>query len=113
VSLPADGADGVKHARVGRTAIAVLTERTGHAILAVAPTDILVSTAPLATSARNQLSGQVSRVARVRPGEGVHVTADVGVELTAVVTEEAVRELALAPGRPVVYTFKASAVRVF
>jgi molybdopterin-binding protein len=55
----------------------------------------------------------VSRVARIRPGEGVHVTADVGVDLTALVTEEAVRELALVPGRPVVYTFKASAVRVF
>ena len=113
VTLPADGADGVKHARVGRTEIAVMTERSGHAILAVPPTDILVSAAPLETSARNQLPGQVSRVARVRPGEGVHVTADVGVELTAVVTEEAVRELALVPGRPVVYTFKASAVRVF
>jgi molybdopterin-binding protein len=41
------------------------------------------------------------------------VTADVGVELTAVVTEDAVRELGLAPGRPVVYVFKANAVRVF
>lgn len=113
VILPADAVEGVKHVRVGRTEIAVLTERTGHAILAVPPTDILVSAVPLATSARNQLSGHVARVARVRPGGGVHVTADVGVELTAVVTEEAVRELALAPGRPVVCTFKASAVRVF
>jgi molybdopterin-binding protein len=41
------------------------------------------------------------------------VTADVGVDLTAVVTEEAVRELTLVPGRAVVFTFKASAVQVF
>ncbi len=46
-------------------------------------------------------------------GGAVHVTADVGVELIAVVTEEAVRDLALTPGTPVVFSFKASAVRVF
>jgi tungstate transport system ATP-binding protein len=113
VTLPESGAEGVKHVRVGRAEVAVMTERAGHAILAVPPTDILVSAEPVATSARNQLAGVVSRVARIRPGEGVHVTADVGVDLTALVTEEAVRELALVPGRPVVYTFKASAVRVF
>jgi molybdopterin-binding protein len=98
---------------VGRAEIAVMTDRTGPAILAVPPTDILVSAVPLATSARNQLTGQVSRVARIRAGEGVHVTADVGVELTALVTEPAVRELGIVPGRPIRYTFKASAVRVF
>jgi molybdopterin-binding protein len=50
----------------------------------------------------------------VRPRPGlVHVTADVGVELVAAVTEEGVRELELAPGAPVTYAFKASAVQVF
>jgi molybdopterin-binding protein len=43
----------------------------------------------------------------------VAVTADVGVELVAIVTAEACRELALAPDAPVVFSFKASAVRVF
>lgn len=113
VVLPGPGMEGVKHVRVGRAEIAVMTERAGHAILAVPPTDILVSAAAVAASARNQLAGHVSRVARIRPGQGVHVTADVGVDLTAVVTEEAVRELTLVPGRAVVFTFKASAVRVF
>ena len=56
----------------------------------------------------------MTSLARRRPDEGaVHVTADVGVELVAVITEEAVRDLALAPGSPVVFSFKASAVRVF
>jgi tungstate transport system ATP-binding protein len=113
VTLPDGGAEGVKHVRVGGAELAVLTERAGHAVLAVPPTDILVSTEPVAASARNVLAGHVTRVARPRPQDGgVHVTADVGVELTAVVTEEALRELSLAPGRPVVLTFKASAVRV-
>jgi len=43
----------------------------------------------------------------------VHVTADVGVELVAVVTEDAARDLGLTPGSPVAFAFKASAVRVF
>ncbi len=113
VTLPDGGTDGVKHVRVGAADLAVLTERSGHAVLAIGPTDILVSTAPVAASARNVFAGHVTRVARPRPLEGaVRVTADVGIELTAVVTEEAIRELALVPGRAVVFTFKASAVRV-
>jgi molybdopterin-binding protein len=43
----------------------------------------------------------------------VHVTADVGVELVALVSEEAARDLALGPGSTVVFAFKATAVRVF
>jgi molybdopterin-binding protein len=59
-------------------------------------------------------AGRVTRVAAQRPGGGVvQVTADVGVELVAIVTAEAARDLALAPDAPVVFSFKASAVRVF
>ncbi|MBI1967542.1 MAG: ATP-binding cassette domain-containing protein [Gemmatimonadetes bacterium] len=105
---------GTKHVKVGPIEIAVMTDKIGPAILAVPPTDIFVSTVPARSSARNVFPGRVTRVARPRPGE-VHVAADVGggVELIAVVTEEAARELALVPGLPVVYAFKASAVRVF
>src|SRR5437899_4426412 len=102
----------LKHACVGTVEIAAMTDRTGPAILAVPPTDIFVSREPLASSARNTFQGRVTGLARRGPG-AVHVTADVGVELIAVVTEEAVRDLALAPGSPVVFSFKASAVRVF
>jgi tungstate transport system ATP-binding protein len=106
------GAGATKLARVGAIAVAVATEREGPAILAVPPTDIFVSRQPLASSARNVFSGKVTRLAHARAGT-VHVTADVGVELVAVVTEEAIRELGLVPGSPVTFAFKASAVRVF
>src|SRR2546423_12780298 len=110
---PAESGD-LKHACVGTVEIAAMTDKTGPAILAVPPTDIFVSREPLASSARNTFPGRVTSLARRRPDEGaVHVTADVGVELVAVITEEAVRDLALAPGTPVVFSFKASAVRVF
>jgi molybdate transport system ATP-binding protein/molybdate/tungstate transport system ATP-binding protein len=112
VELPTGSASAAKQARVGAIAITVATERAGPAILAVPPTDIFVSRQPLASSARNVFSGKVTRLAHARAGT-VHVTADVGVELVAVVTEDAVRELGLVPGSPVTFAFKASAVRVF
>ena len=116
VELMAAPSGDLKHACVGTVEIAAMTDRTGPAILAVPPTDIFVSREPLASSARNTFQGRVTGLARRGPGGGggaVHVTADVGVELIAVVTEEAVRDLGLVPGSPVVFSFKASAVRVF
>src|SRR3989440_740030 len=114
VELQAAESGDLKHACVGTVEIAAMTDKTGPAILAVPPTDIFVSREPLASSARNTFPGRATSLARRRPDEGaVHVTADVGVELVAVITEEAVRDLALAPGSPVVFSFKASAVRVF
>jgi tungstate transport system ATP-binding protein len=110
VDLPAGG--DLKHVCVGSIEVAVTSDKTGPAILAVPATDIFVSREPLASSARNVFPGRVTRLAHQRPGV-VHVTADVGAELVAVVTEAAVRDLGLVPGGPVVFSFKASAVRVF
>jgi tungstate transport system ATP-binding protein len=112
VVLPAAAPEATRHVRVGAVDIAVATDRVGPAILAVPPSDIILSREPVASSARNVFAGHVTRLARPRPGL-VHVTADVGVELVAEVTEEAVRELGLVPGAPVTCAFKASAVRVF
>src|SRR5881275_1861246 len=113
VDLPVSTSGGdLKHVCVGTIEIAATTDKTGPAILAVPPTDIFVSREPLASSARNVFTGRVTRLTHQRPGT-VQVTADVGVELVAVVTEEAARDLGLTPGGPVVFSFKASAVRVF
>jgi molybdopterin-binding protein len=83
-------------------------------VLAIPPTDIFVSREPLASSARNVLRGRVTGFSLELRGAGVQVRADVGgVELIATITSEAARDLALGPGTPVVFSFKASAVRVF
>ncbi|HET7790756.1 MAG TPA: ABC transporter ATP-binding protein [Gemmatimonadales bacterium] len=111
VDLPGPDAGGLQHVAVGGIRIAVVSDKTGPAILAVPPTDVLVSREPLPSSARNVFRGKVTRLARQRGG--VHLSADVGVELVAAITEEATRDLALAPGASVVFSFKASAVRVF
>lgn len=112
VDLPAG--DGVKQARVGGLDIAVMTDRTGPAVLAVPPNDIFVSRQPLPSSARNVFTGRVTGMAIERRGAGVHVRAEMGgVDLVAAVTAEAARELSLAPGASVVFSFKATAVQVF
>lgn len=112
VDLPPGPMEHPRHVRVGGLEIAVVTDRTGPAILAVSPSDIILSRAPVSSSARNVFPGIVRRLDHPRPGL-VHVTADVGVELVAAVTEEAVHDLGLSPGARVTYAFKASAVQVF
>jgi tungstate transport system ATP-binding protein len=112
VNLPSAASGDLKHVQVGPIAIAVTTDKVGPAILAVPPTDIIVSIESMPSSARNVFRGHVIRLARQRAGT-VHVTADVGVELVALVSEEAARDLGLAPGAGVVFAFKATAVRVF
>jgi tungstate transport system ATP-binding protein len=112
VELPAG--EGVKQVRVGTVDFAVMTDRNGPVVLAIPPNDIFVSREPLASSARNVLRGRVVGMSIELRGAGVQVRADVGgVELVATITAEAARELALGPGSPVVFSFKATAVRVF
>ena len=112
VDLPAGPPDVLKHVRFGGVTIALLTERSGPAILAIPPADIVVSTAPLASSARNEFRGRIIRSAQHKGGT-VHLTADVGIELVAAVTPDAVADLNLVPGASVVFAFKAASVRVF
>jgi tungstate transport system ATP-binding protein len=112
VELPVG--NGTKQVRVGGLTITTVTERTGPAVLAISPTDVFVSRQPMASSARNVFSGRVTGMALERRGAGVQVRAEMnGVELVAVVTSEAARDLALAPGISIVFSFKASAVQVF
>jgi len=113
VELPASGSGGdLKHVCVGPIEIAATTDKTGPAILAVPPTDIFVSREPLASSARNVFVGRVTRLAHQRPGT-VPRQRRLWRRAGGVVTEEAARDLALTPGGSVVFSFKASAVRVF
>ncbi len=110
---PGDGVKGVRIAG-GGIEIVVMTDRTGPAVLAVPPTDIFVSREPLSSSARNVFKGRVIGMAIEQRGAGVHIRADLnGVELVAAVTAEGARDLALAPGAGVVFSFKATAVKVF
>src|SRR2546422_5419029 len=72
VELPNASAGDLKHARVGAVEIAAMTDKSGPAILAVPPTDIIVSREPppSPSSARNVFTGRVTRLAHQRPGGG-------------------------------------------
>jgi tungstate transport system ATP-binding protein len=81
--------------------------------LAIRPEDVTLEPAGATlrqTSARNVLSGAVTRV--TASTHAMHVTVDVGFPLVAAVTARSVRELSLAPGAGVCAIFKASAVHV-
>ena len=62
------------------------------------------------TSARNRLAGVVRQVIPVGPYH--RVVLDCGVRLAAIVTRPAVEALGLAPGVPVVASFKATAAHL-
>jgi molybdate transport system ATP-binding protein len=103
---------GSRPVRAGPLELTVVTDRVGPATLAISPDDIVVSTAPLHSSVRNELRGRVVRISDDGRGH-VRLTADVGVELVARITPAALADLALTVGSPVVLSVKAMAVRVF
>jgi tungstate transport system ATP-binding protein len=81
--------------------------------LCLRPEDVTLHRAvqpPLLSSAWKLLTGTV--VTMTPWGTQVRVTIDCGAPLTALMTRSALADLALAPGDPVLVTFKASAVHV-
>jgi len=117
-------ADGVRTvALVAGTELKVAGGEPGPVTVAIDPEDILLSAAPLESSALNRLSGKVrgaeaaarpdaGRSGAGAPGTTLRVYVDVGVTLCARVTARSFRELGLEVGQPVWLTFKATAVRL-
>lgn len=80
-----------------------------HAILRAE--DVMLATEAMASSVRNQFRGRVVEI--VAAGALSKVTVNVsGTLIVAAVTTRAVQELALAPGREIVASFKATAVHI-
>lgn len=79
----------------------------GHLLLR--SEDLTLSAARPEGSARNTFAGKVSDIAPARLG--VEVMVDLGVEVAAMVTQDAVKRMELAPGKDVWVSFKATAGR--
>jgi len=109
VQLPGGG--GMQRVPVGTITIDVVSDRTGPATLAIPPDEIVLSAAPLDSSARNVITGRIVRVAE--QGAAMRVTVEGGIELVALVTRRSFEDLKLTVGGPVVASFKSVAVRVF
>ncbi len=94
----------------GGLQVAATTPREGPVHLLVHPEDILLSTAPLQSSARNCFRGRVVEIREA--GIGLQVVVDVPPRFTAVITRLSREEMGLEPGGEVYLAFKASAVHL-
>jgi molybdopterin-binding protein len=82
---------------------------TAHAVLRAE--DVMLSTAPIASSAQNQFRGRVVDI--VPAGALTRVTVDVsGTPIVSAVTTRAVQELGLEIGREVIAAVKATAIHI-
>jgi tungstate transport system ATP-binding protein len=96
---------------IGRNVeIEVVTEREGDVTLFIRPEEIIVSSSPLQSSARNTLTGRVIEV--VDLDRQVQIKVDVGREVTATVTRRSFEEMKLNLGSQVYLSFKASSVQL-
>jgi len=109
VDLP--GGTPMQIVKVGPLTLQVVTDRQGPATLAIPPEEIVLSTEPLHSSARNVLQGRIVRVAE--HGGAMRVTVDAGIELVSLITRQSFEELGLAVGGSAFASFKSVAVRVF
>ncbi len=102
---------GVTLIRCGEAELVSSADLTGPVRAVIRPENILISRRPVRTSARNQLAGRVTRVDR--EGNVYAVTADCeGLEMTSVVTGQALQELEIEPGARVHFSFKASSLHL-
>jgi tungstate transport system ATP-binding protein len=109
VDLP--GGATMQRVAVGPLRIDVVSDRMGPATLAIAPDEIVLSAAPLQSSARNVFRGRIVRLAE--HGAEMRVTIDAGIELVAIITRRSFDEMGLAVGGEVYASFKSVAVKVF
>lgn len=94
----------------GGLRIAAVGEREGPVHLLVRPEDILLSTAPLQSSARNCFHGRIAEIRDM--GAVLHVIVDVPPKFTVLITRPSREEMGLEPGAEVYLAFKASAVHL-
>lgn len=91
--------------------ISVVSKLCGDAHILIDPKDIILSKEPLYSSARNCLSGQITKIEIT--GAQVRVEVDTGVKFTALITEQSLKEMGLQVGGKIYAIFKSSSVKVF
>jgi len=94
----------------GGMRLRVASELSGPAWAGVGSEEIIISLAPLASSARNVLPGTV--VSLREKGKLVEVEVRAGPSFLVLVTRESVEELKLEPGAPVYLAIKTSSILV-
>jgi len=106
-----DGDDECAALNIEGTRISVITDLRGKLHASIRPEDILLSSRPLQSSARNSFKGTITRIAS--KGSTIYLSINVPPEFVCLVTRHSFEELGLQEGGKVYVTFKASAVHVF
>jgi len=91
--------------------IAVVTNLVGSAHGSIRPEEIVISSEPLHSSARNSFRGCI--VGITDRGTVVYVTVRVPPDFTCIITRRSLEEMELREGLEVCIAFKASAVHIF
>lgn len=100
-----------KSFKVGMVSFEVATDITGPAMASLNPNEIILSSQPLTSSARNVMKGVITEA--VSEGGLYKVTVDVGLPLAVAITKASWDEMGLQKGSKVYAVFKASSVRVW
>jgi len=90
--------------------IVTTLEKSGDVTIYIRPEDIILSTQPVISSARNLFKGKITEIADLGPI--VRLTVDVGKSLTVQVTRKSFNEMQLNLNSTVFLAFKASSVQV-
>jgi molybdopterin-binding protein len=109
VSEISDGSTSIIHVD-DNLSIEAAFNTSGKIAVHVRPEDILVSTRPLQSSARNVFKGRISGITDV--GSIVRLTVDAGKKFSVQITKKSLTEMNLNVGSEVYLTFKASAVNL-
>ncbi|WP_099212110.1 tungstate ABC transporter ATP-binding protein WtpC [Thermococcus henrietii] len=87
-------------------------EAKGRVRVGLRPEDIIISTEPIKSSARNEFKAVVESIEELGPLVRVHLSLG-DITLTAFITRSSMLELGIEKGKEVYVSFKASALHVF
>ena len=104
---------GTAEIAVGPVKLFAATDLSGPVRVGIRPEDLILSTSPLDSSARNSLPGIVAGVVENGIYAKIPVDCGNGIIVTAALTRQSVERLKLCSGTEVWVTFKATAVHVF
>jgi molybdopterin-binding protein len=89
----------------------VATGAEGSCRASIRPEDILISTEPIRSSARNCFPGTITRISD--KGSTLYINVSIPPELSCLVTRHSFEEMGLKEAKKVYVTFKASSVHLF
>ncbi|NJE49989.1 tungstate ABC transporter ATP-binding protein WtpC [Thermococcus sp. 9N3] len=98
--------------RVNGIEIELPVEAKGRVRVGLRPEDIIISTEPIRSSARNEFKATVESIEELGPLVRVHLSLG-DITLTAFITRSSMLELGIEKGKEVYVSFKASALHVF